>query len=60
MVKIDAQCINLYYTVLQYCDTKLTYEDDSVTHAVRFFLASFRVEKNPHEKSDFPEKNVLC
>ena len=35
MVRIATQCINLYYTVLQYCDTKLTYEDDSVTHAVR-------------------------
>ena len=35
MVKISTQCINLYYTVLQYCDTKLTYEDDNVTHADR-------------------------
>ena len=35
MVKIATQCINFYYTVLQYCDIKLNYEGNSVTHAAR-------------------------
>ena len=37
IVKIATQCRNLYYTVLQYGDTKLTYEDRSVILAVRLY-----------------------